>query len=194
YSYLVLTSKNGVEIFFDKLKEMNLDCRALANIKVCAIGPATAKAIIDKGINPDIIPKKFVAESLYDELKPLLSSDDKILIPRAKNARDYLVDRLREVSEVTEIHTYETTIDDSKKDEIIELLEEENIDYITFASSSTASNFVEIINRSNIDKLNDVKIISIGPITSNTIKELNLKLYREAKEATIDSMIEVMLD
>lgn len=194
YSYLVLTSKNGVEIFFDKLREMNLDCRALANTKICAIGPATAKAIIDKGINPDIIPKKFVAESLYDELKHIISSNDEILIPRAKNARDYLVDKLKKKCSVTEIHTYETVIDDSKKEEILEILEEENIDYITFASSSTASNFVKIINESNIHKLNDTKIISIGPVTSNTIKELNLKLYKEAKEATIDSVIEAILD
>lgn len=193
YSYLVLTSKNAVEIFFDKLKEMKLDCRALANIKVCAVGTATAKAIADRGINPDIVPKKFVSEELFEEIKPNLTSEDKILIPRAKNARDYLVDKLSEICSVSEVHTYETVIDNEMKEEILQLLENESIDYITFASSSSASNFVEIIGKENIDKLDDTKIISIGPITTNTIKELKLDLYREAEEATINSVVEVLI-
>lgn len=193
YSYLVLTSKNAVEIFFDKLKEMKLDCRALANIKVCAVGTATAKAIVDKGINPDIVPKKFVSEELFEEIKPNLTSEDKILIPRAKNARDYLVDKLSEICSVSEVHTYETVIDNEMKEEILELLENESIDYITFASSSSASNFVEIIGKENIDKLDNTKIISIGPITTNTIKELKLDLHREAEEATINSVVEALI-
>lgn len=193
YSYLVLTSKNAVEIFFDKLKEMKLDCRALANIKVCAVGTATAKAIADRGINPDIVPKKFVSEELFEEIKPNLTSEDKILIPRAKNARDYLVDKLSEICSVSEVHTYETVIDNEMKEEILELLENESIDYITFASSSSASNFVEIIGKENIDKLDNTKIISIGPITTNTIKELKLDLHREAEEATINSVVEALI-
>ena len=95
YTYLVLTSKNAVEIFFDKLYEMNLDSRALANLKICAIGSATAKEIKNRGISPDIVPKKFVAEYLFGELKDVLKTTDKVLIPRGKNARDFLVDKIR---------------------------------------------------------------------------------------------------
>lgn len=193
YSYLVLTSKNGVEIFFDKLKEMNLDSRALANVKVCAVGPATAKAISDRGINPDIVPNKYIAEYLYEELKDKLTKEDKVLIPRAKNARDYLVDKIKGICEVKEVHTYESVIDTDMKDEVLELLEEENIDYITFASSSTVNNFIRIIGEENLDKLSNTKIISIGPITSDTIRSLDLNLYEESKEATIDSMIKSMI-
>lgn len=192
YSYLILTSKNGVDIFFDKLNEMNLDCRTLANIKVCAIGSATAKAIEERGIKPDIVPKKFVAEYLYEDIKDLLTSEDKILIPRAKNARDYLVEKLNEICNVVEVYTYETVIDNSKKEEILELLTDNTVDYVTFASSSAASNFVEIIGKENIDKLENTRIISIGPITSNTIKDLKLDIYKESEEATIDSMIGTM--
>ncbi|MDU4934380.1 MAG: uroporphyrinogen-III C-methyltransferase, partial [Peptostreptococcaceae bacterium] len=78
YTYLVLTSKNAVEIFFDKLEEMNLDTRALSNLKVCAIGSATAKEIKSRGIIADIVPKAFVAESLFDELKDKLTKEDNI--------------------------------------------------------------------------------------------------------------------
>ena len=192
YTYLVLTSKNAVEIFFDKLEEMNLDARALANLKVCAIGSATAKEIKSRGINPDIVPEKFVAESLYDELKDKLTKEDKILIPRAKNARDYLVDKLGEICTVKEVHTYESVIDTSRKDEILDILDKEELDYITFASSSSVRNFVEIIGEENLEKINSSKVISIGPITSATARELNIDVYKEAEKATIDKIVEAI--
>lgn len=189
YTYLVLTSKNGVDIFFDKLNEMGLDSRSLANIKVCAVGSQTVKSIEERGIKSDIVPNIFVSEHLYEELKPILNSNDKILMPRAKNARDYLTKKLSTICTVKEVHTYETVIDSSKKEAIIELLNEVNVDYITFASSSTVTNFIEIIGKENIDKLQDIKMISIGAITSKTAKELGLNIYKEADEATIDGII-----
>ena len=192
YTYLVLTSKNAVEIFFDKLEEMNLDTRALANLKVCAIGSATAKEIKSRGIIADIVPKAFVAESLFDELKDKLTKEDNILIPRARNARDYLVDKLSEICAVKEVHTYESVIDTSKKDEILDILEKEDLDFITFASSSTVRNFVEIIGQDNLDKINSSKVISIGPITSATAEELNINVYKEAETATIDKIVEAI--
>lgn len=192
YTYLVLTSKNAVEIFFDKLEEMNLDTRALANLKVCAIGSATAKEIKSRGIIADIVPKAFVAESLFDELKDKLTKEDNILIPRARNARDYLVNKLSEICTVKEVHTYESVIDTSKKDEILDILEKEDLDFITFASSSTVRNFVEIIGQDNLDKINSSKVISIGPITSATAEELNINVYKEAEKATIDKIVEAI--
>ena len=192
YTYLVLTSKNGVDIFFDKLDELGLDCRALANIKVCSIGAATSKAIQRIGIKPDIQPKNAVGESLYDELKDIVTKDDKILIPRAKNARKFLVEKLNEISNVTEVITYESVMDDSKKEEAIKALEEGNLDYITFASSSTVTNFIKLIGEENIDKLSNTKIISIGRITTKTILDNNLEVYKQAENASIESMIEAM--
>lgn len=194
YTYLVLTSKNGVDIFFDKLDEMGLDSRALANLKVCAIGTATSKAIAEKGIKADIVPTKFVAEYLFEELKPVLKPSDKVLIPRAKNARDFLVDKIGEICEVKEVHIYETVVDPTRKEEVLEALEEGNINYITFASSSTVKNFVEIVGLENLDKLKDIKVISIGPVTTQTAKELNVKVYREAEVATIDGMVDTIIN
>ena len=194
YTYLVLTSKNGVDIFFDKLDEMGLDCRALANTKVCAIGSATSKAIAKRGIKADIVPSKAVGESLYDELKGIVTKEDKILIPRAKNARDFLVDKLNEISNVTEVITYESVMDDSKKDEAIKVLEEGNLDYITFASSSTVKNFINLIGEENKSKLFNTKIISIGKITTKTVLDNGLEVYKESEKASIESMIEAMCD
>ena len=81
------------------------------------------------------------------------NKEDKILIPRAKNAREFLVKKLNEISNVTEVVTYESVMDDSKKEEAISALEEGNLDYITFASSSTVTNFINLIGEENKDKL-----------------------------------------
>ena len=140
---------------------MGLDCRALANIKVCSIGAATSKAIIRRGIKPDIQPEKAVGESLYDELKDI-------------------------------VVTYESVMDDSKKEEAINALEEGNLDYITFASSSTVTNFINLIGEENKDKLSNTKIISIGKITTKTILDNGLEVYKESEKASIESMIEAM--
>lgn len=194
YNYLILTSQNGVNIFFDKLTEMNLDLRQLANIKICAIGLATAKELKMRGIIADIVPKKFVGEAMYEELKDIVNSNDKILIPRSANSRDFLVDKLSEICRVKEVHTYKTEIEDKYKEEIISLLNEKAIDYITFTSSSTVSNFIDIIGVDNIDKLKDTKVISIGPITSNTANKLGLKVYKEPTNYTINDLINCIIE
>ena len=111
---------------------------------------------------------------------------------KAKNARKFLVEKLNEISNVTEVITYESVMDDSKKEEAIKVLEEGNLDYITFASSSTVTNFINLIGEENKDKLSNTKIISIGRITTKTILDNNLEVYKQAENASIESMIEAM--
>lgn len=192
YTYIIFSSKNAVDIFFDKLNEMGYDARALYHIKICAVGGETAKAIKSKGIVADIVPQKYVAEELYEELKDIVNENDKILIPRAKNARDFLVNKLSEKCYIKEVITYESVIDNDKKNLALEVIEDEKIDYITFASSSTVKNFITLIGEENLKKLENKKIISIGPITSKTIEDFGLEVYKEAKMATIDSIIDTI--
>ena len=194
YTYLVLTSKNAVQIFFDKLYKMNLDSRALANLKVCAVGSATAKEIRNNGINPDIIPEQFVSEYLFEELKSVLKSTDKVLIPRTKNARDFLVNKISKICSIKEVHIYETVLNNIKKDEILKGLNSLEEKYITFTSSSTVTNFVDIIGMDNIDELNKLKVISIGPITTETANSLGINVYREANISTIDGMVDCIIN
>ncbi len=244
YSYIIFSSKNAVDIFFDKLNDMGYDARLLYKSKICVVGVETAKAIKARGIIADIIPQKYVAEGIYDELKDIINENDKILIPRAKNARDFLVSKLSEkcyvkevityesvidnnkknlaleviedesvdyitfassstvknfitliLSEkcyVKEVITYESVIDNNKKNLALEVIEDESVDYITFASSSTVKNFITLIGKENLKKLENKKIISIGPITSKTIEDFGLGVYKEAEVATIDSTIEAI--
>ena len=192
YTYILFSSKNAVDIFFDKLNEMGYDSRVLCNSKICTVGVETAKAIKLRGIIADIVPKKYVAEGLYEELKDIINENDKILIPRAKNARDFLINKLSEKCYIKEVITYESVIDKDKKDLALEVIEDEEVDYITFASSSTVKNFITLIGEENIKKLKNKNIISIGPITSKTIEDFGVEVYREAEVATIDSMIDTI--
>lgn len=190
YTYIIFSSKNAVDIFFDKLNDMGYDARALYNIKICAVGGETAKAIKSRGIIADIVPQKYVAEELYEELKEIVNKNDKILIPRAKNARDFLVNKLSEICYIKEVITYESIIDYDKKNLALEVINDEKVEYITFSSSSTVKNFITLIGEDNIEKLENKKIVSIGPITSKTIKDFGLEVYKEAEAATIDSIID----
>ncbi|MEJ8555289.1 uroporphyrinogen-III C-methyltransferase [Tepidibacter sp. Z1-5] len=193
YSYIIFTSQNAVKIFFNRLNKLDFDVRKLGNIKIVAIGPATAKDLKEKGIIADIVPPKFVAESIYDELKGLLVKDDKILIPRASEARDYLVDKLNEICYVKEVKIYNTVLGDGNKDKILEMLDSNKLDYITFTSSSTVKNLVKIVGKENIDKLKKAKLISIGPITSNTVSDFNLEVHKEADDYTIDGILNTII-
>src|SRR5699024_4857048 len=97
YTYIILTSVNGANIFFEKLFSLGYDARKLASLKIGAIGIKTGKTIEKYGIKPDFIPKEYVSEALVQELKKSLTAEDKILIPRAQNARPYLVKELSKI-------------------------------------------------------------------------------------------------
>lgn len=194
YTTLVFTSENAVDIFFNKLFSLNKDIRSLSNLKIACIGNATAKAVKEKGIIADFVPEKFVAESLLELLKENLTKEDKVLIPRAKEARELLVDGLKEICFVDEVKIYETLKEDSNKEDIFDILKKDNELFITFTSSSTVKNFVEIIGKENLALLKGkAKLVSIGPVTSKTIEGFGLTVYKEAKEYTIDGVVEAII-
>jgi len=193
YQYLILSSANAVQIFFDKLDELGYDSRALAHLKVCVIGSQTAKILTEKGIKADIIPQIHRLESLVEELLPILKPTDHILIPKAQETRDILVKKLTGSCYLKEVPIYRTVIDASQRTILLELLEAKTIDYLTFSSASTVTNFVKLIGNQHLDKLKNIKLISIGPITSQTMRSLNLTPYREAEIATVNEVIEAMI-
>ena len=116
-----------------------------------------------------------------------------MLIPRAKNARDVLVETLGQICSVHEVHTYESVMDTSMKEDVTELLTNHQVDYVTFASSATVKNFVKMLGTDYLEKLNQTKVISIGPVTSKTLQDLKIEVYKEAKEASIDALVEAMI-
>lgn len=206
YNYIVFTSQNAVEIFFKALFEAGKDLRTLANVKVAAIGAITEKVLREKGILADIVPEKAVAEDLYESLKKVVQKEDKVLLPQAKNARDFLRDALENICELTYAPVYETVMDtqasingldevsslEERRRELTSLLENKEVDYITFTSASTAAYFMEILGKENLSKLEGVKLISIGEITSAQMRELGMVVYKQSKEAKIESVLETI--
>ena len=142
FSWIIFTSVNGVRHFARRLREKGLDSRALAHAKIAAIGPVTRKEVEKLGIIPDFVPETFVAESVAEGLCKFAVQDKEILIPRALESREVLPEVLANAgAKVTVVPVYRTVKAHARKEELVQALEEDRIDCITFASSSTVRNF-----------------------------------------------------
>lgn len=194
YNYLVFTSQNGVRLFFDRLFSLGIDARSTAGAQIVAIGKATAKELEKYNLRADIVPKDYIAEGIYEELKDILKPEDRILLPRAKVTRDYLKEELGKLAHVKEIKIYETIMGEGieKIKEVKTLLDNREVDYIIFSSSSTVKNLVKLLGSPGL--LKGQKLVSIGPITSKTIVDFGLNVYREAEKYDIDGVLKVILD
>ena len=183
YDFIIFTSENGVKHFFERLQIKNLDTRSLASAKVAAIGSATATELSLHGIKADFVPTEFKAEALIELLKDKVSSK-KVLIPRAEEAREILPQELTKHGATVEVVPVYKTI--SAVEGKINLTD---IDLVTFTSSSTVKNLVNVI---GAVALKDVKTAAIGPITSTTLKNFGIKVDIEAKEYTIAGLVEAI--
>jgi len=195
YDWLVFTSVNGVKFFFTTLFEMGLDVRSLGHLKFACIGPVTKERLKDYGIISDILPETYRAESVVEAFSNVEIKNKKVLLPRAKIARTILPEELTKMGAfVDEVTAYETNLCKDKKDELITLLENNEIDAITFTSSSTVSNFMSQLESKDAKKLlNNVVTASIGPITSDTARSLGIEPDIEAKDFTIQGLTDSLL-
>ena len=188
YDWIIFTSTNGVEKFFERLKNFKLDARAFCDAKVAAIGTATAARLENFGIIADLIPKNFCAESLIDSLKNF--SPKNILIVRAEVARDILPAELKNFgAEVTVAAAYKTVSAAENFDAIKKLLDENQIDFVTFTSSSTVENFVKALGAESLSK---TKTAAIGPITAQTLKNFGVDADIVAENFTIDGLVDAL--
>ena len=194
YDWVIFTSVNGVEHFFWQLQAAGYDARRFAGVKICAIGPATGERLRSFGLNPDMIPPRFVAESVLEALGEVENlARKRVLLPRADLARGDLPEGLRQAgATVDEIEAYRTVLDDSPKEEVIKALEEDDIDWVTFTSSSTVKNFVSQVSV-EVLKGKKIRTASIGPITSETMRGVGLGVDVEAEEFTIPGLVEALV-
>ena len=192
YQWLVFTSANGVEAFFARLEHKGLDSRALARAQIAAIGTATAAALRAHGLVADVIPPSFKAEDLVQALTPCLKKGARVLLPRAKVAREVLPESLRELGVTVDVvPVYETVLDASGKEQLLQALESGAVDYVTFTSSSTVTNLVQMLDN-NIALLSGVKLAAIGPITAATCAKAGLKVAVTAQTYTIQGLVEAL--
>ena len=196
YDWLVFTSVNGVAYFFERLFKNGKDVRALNHLRTATIGPATAKRLLGFGIQSDIIPKTYRAESIIESFKDIDVKDKKILLPRAKEARPILPVELNKMgAAVDEVAAYCTEQVLDNIDDLLSQLENNEVDLVTFTSSSTVKNFKNLLPEKKIDVLmKNVIVASIGPITSDTAKNLGFNVHITAESYTIQGLCQAILD
>ncbi|HEX7279262.1 MAG TPA: uroporphyrinogen-III C-methyltransferase [Solirubrobacterales bacterium] len=188
YELICLTSPNGVRLLFEAMEAAGVDARALAGVTVAAIGPGTARALAKRGVLADVVPERFVAEGLIEGLEDTEVSGARVLVARAAEARDVLPDALRERgAEVDVLPLYETVREEPGDDEIEAA---QSADYVTFTSSSTVSNLTAALG----DRFpSNARIVSIGPITSETIREAGLEVDVEAERHDVEGLLAALL-
>ncbi|PAB60846.1 uroporphyrinogen-III C-methyltransferase [Anaeromicrobium sediminis] len=193
YDWIIFTSVNGVNSFFERMKALKMDIRHMGQGKICAIGPATKDALEEKGLIVEYMPDVYRAEAIVELIKDKIKPGEKVLLPRADIARTVLIEELKKLgAQVTNMAIYETIVPDSKREELIDTLQNNNIDIITFTSASTVRNFITILGEENKGLLKDSKLAMIGPITADAAKDLGLTCHIEADKYTIDGLVKAI--
>jgi len=194
YRWVVFTSANAVRIVSDRLFLAARDSRAFASNRIAAIGPATAEALSTLGLRPDYQPSESVAESVISEWPDTDLTGHKILLPRARQGRELLPNRLRELGATVDVvPAYETVMDAEGASAIRAQLEAEEIHAVTFTSSSTVTNFVESIGRDDSTRLlESIFVAAIGPATSKTAREAGIRVDVEAEDHSIPGLVQAL--
>ncbi|MFZ0585050.1 MAG: uroporphyrinogen-III synthase [Candidatus Sulfotelmatobacter sp.] len=194
YDWLILTSVNGVQALWERLAKLSMPKAGLKRLNIAAIGPATKKAIEQRGIEVDVVPTEYVAESVVCSLRRRVKGK-RVLLVRAKIARDVIPRELRKAgAHVDVVEAYETIVPISSRPRLRSLLgnPRRRPHVVTFTSSSTVRNFVTLLGPRNA-KLHGIRLASIGPVTSATLRELGMRADIEAKEFTIPGLVEAIV-
>ncbi len=212
YNWLILTSVNGVEAMWDRMERIreghdfsralrtSKSTAALAAegplLRIAAIGPATKKAIEQRGAKVHVVPKEYIAESVVRSLKKKVKGK-RVLLVRARVARDVIPRELSKAgAHVDVVEAYETVVPQSSRARLRATLKspKKRPHVVTFTSSSTVRNFVELLGPRQTSKtrslaLAEIRMASIGPVTSSTLREQGLAVDIAAKEFTIPGLI-----
>ena len=199
FHWILFTSLNGVNFFFERLYAKGLDARDLKGPEIAVVGKATADLLHDYGVNADLIPSVFTGEGLAQSLLDQGIEGRSILIPRAQQAREILPETLRGAgAQVTVAPVYVNVPPADGKEDMRAALTEGNIDMLTFTSSSTVTNFLTMLDTENQEELlkmlEGVKIAAIGPITAKTVTDSGLSVDVMPEEHTIAAMVEAIIE
>jgi uroporphyrinogen-III synthase len=215
YDWLILTSVNGVEALWERLAKLRLTKRNLKHLRVAAIGPATKKALEQRGIEVDVVPKEYVAESVVRSVRRRVKGK-RVLLLRAKVARDVIPRELRRAgAHVDVVEAYETVVPRASGKRVRSALKNpaRRPHVVTFTSSSTVRNFFSLLGSPAAAQpaqtfrgqecprhtsprhisLDGILLASIGPITSSTLRERNLPVDIQAKQFTIPGLVKAIV-
>ena len=196
YGWVIFTSVNGVAKFMTRLGTHGLDARCLAGKKICCIGPRTAQELEKFGVRADSVPAEYQAEGVLAMLGTQELATARILIPRAEVARELLPDELRaRGAHVEVVPVYRTIVPDAEAEGWRQQLIDRHIHAVTFTSSSTVRNFVEMLGGANQARplVQAVTVACIGPITAKTAEEYGLTVSVMPGENTIPALVEAIV-
>ncbi|MEP7066859.1 MAG: uroporphyrinogen-III C-methyltransferase [Gemmatimonadota bacterium] len=191
YQWVVVTSRNAVDLVWSGVRALGLDARAFASTKLCAVGPATADALLAHGLTVDLVPDRYVAEGVIEKLR---ERDDvsgaRVLFARAAGARELLPAAVREMgAKVDEIEIYRSVPDLTGLDMLRAALDAGTVDLVSFTSASTVRHFFDALGP---ERARIVRGASIGPITSDAARALGVPVAIEAAESTIESLVQAI--
>ncbi|XPV76712.1 MAG: uroporphyrinogen-III C-methyltransferase [Desulfovibrio sp.] len=192
YKWVIFTSVNGVKHFWNRMAEIGKDSRIFGDAQIAAIGPATAEALKERGILADFVPEKYIAEHVVSGLLERGVRGAKVLIPRARVAREVLPEELRKAgADVNILPVYETSLAEQNGKTIEDALEAGDIQYVTFTSSSTVENFFQLVSPDTMKQYRDkVKIGCIGPITATTLADFGFEPDLQPEDYTIPGLLD----
>jgi uroporphyrinogen III methyltransferase / synthase len=188
YSWIIFTSQNAVAIFWEQFLGAGRDARALAGLKIAAVGPVTAGALLEHGITVDLIPKRFVAEGLLEMMRERNDvAGASVLYVTAEGARDVLPEGLKAMgADVTLLEAYRSIPDGQGAKRLSRAIESGKVDLVTFTSASAVRAYVDAVGDELAVRL---PAASIGPQTSEALREAGIEVKREAEESTIEGLI-----
>ncbi len=191
YDWLVFTSVNGVRALFDRVWALGGDARAVGRARLCAIGPGTAQGLARYGLRADLLPERYIAESVAEALVAAGVRERRVLLARAAEARDVLRERLEAaMAVVDEVAVYRTVRDGADAEAVRAALTRGEIDAVTFTSSSTVRNFMAALGPFDPAAWPaTTRVAAIGPITAATARELGLPVHSEAEEHTVPGLV-----
>ncbi len=194
YAWIIFTSANGVRFFFQRLQEQGRDIRALKNIRISTIGPATAVILEKMGVKVDLVPKEYISEGVVKAFQGQDIRGARILLPRAEMARDVIPAGLEKMGARVDVVTVYRTISSGRRpEELDSLIKEGKVDVITFTSPSTVTCFQEIMGRDYVLPPR-VKIAAIGPVTAAAVHKAGLKVDILQETYTIEGLVAGMQD
>jgi len=190
--WIIFASTNAVDAVFGRIEAYGQDSRVFADSTIGAIGPATAAALVQKGIRPDFVPATSVSEAVVEELAGREWTGVPVLLPGADIGRDALAKGLADMGARVERVTAYRTVTPPDAAQNARTLLSQGVDAITFTSSSTVRNLLEILDGDK-SSLESSLIACIGPVTAGTARELGLRVDLMADEHTVEGLVEALV-
>lgn len=201
YDWLIFTSVNGVDFFLRRLAKQEKDVAELDELKICAIGAATAERLRDAQVHVDVVPTEFKAEGVFSTLTNFVGGRDEIqnlniLVPRAAVARDYLPKALEDAgARVDVVPAYRTVVPDDLDRGRLSAMLAGSADCIVFTSSSTVKNLALLFDTNDLSEvLNGLTIACIGDITAGTAVEFGLTVHIQPQQFVIPALVDAIVE